>query len=88
MTLIEYFLLVFLFGAALSALFSRENLTSIISLSIFSTISAVLYLLYRAPDVALAQIVIGAGLYTAIFISAISQIRTDRQKNRPEDPLQ
>lgn len=87
MTLIEYLLLVFLFGVALSALFSRENLTSIVSLSVFSTIAAVLYLLYRAPDVALAQIVVGTGLYTAIFISAISQIRTEQQKNHHEDPL-
>lgn len=87
MTLIEYLLLIFLFGVALSALFSRENLTSIISLSIFSTISAILFLLYRAPDVALAQIVVGTGLYTAIFISAISQIKNDQQKNRPEDHL-
>ena len=36
-----------------------------------------LYLIHNAPDVALAEAVIGAGLNTAIFMTVISQIRAD-----------
>jgi len=67
------------------ALFTKDELISIIILSIFSTVLSVLYLLYKAPDVALAEVVIGAGLSTGIFMAAISQIRSGKKSFRSRE---
>ncbi|MGM0498910.1 MAG: Na(+)/H(+) antiporter subunit B [Bacillota bacterium] len=75
MAILEIILLVFLVFSAVMAVRFDEELISIIFLSIFSLILTSLYLLHKAADVALAEAVIGAGLNTAIFMSAISQIR-------------
>lgn len=77
MLILEYLLLFFLVLIAFFAVFFDEELISIVFLSIFSIVLTVLYLIYKAPDVALAEVVIGAGLNTAIFMAAISQVRQD-----------
>ncbi|MFN2340282.1 MAG: Na(+)/H(+) antiporter subunit B [Halanaerobium sp.] len=75
MAVLELLLVVFLIFTAVMAVHFEEELISIIFLSIFSLVLTALYLLHKAADVALAEAVIGAGLNTAIFMSAISQIR-------------
>ncbi|RCW49906.1 MULTISPECIES: hydrogenase subunit MbhD domain-containing protein [unclassified Halanaerobium] len=75
MIILECMLLFFLVMSATMAVIFEKELISIIFLSIFSIILTAIYLIYRAADVALAEAVIGAGLNTAIFMSAISQIR-------------
>ncbi len=75
MIYLEYLLLLFLIIAAVMAVYFEDEVISIIFLSVVSVILTTLYLLYQAADVALAEAVIGAGLNTAIYMSAISQIR-------------
>jgi energy-converting hydrogenase B subunit D len=75
MLFLEYTLLFFLILAAVMAIRFEEEMISIIFLSIFSIILTSLYLIHQAPDVALAEVVIGTGLNTALFMSAICKIR-------------
>lgn len=75
MDILETLLVIFLIFSAVMAIYFDEELISIVFLSIFSLILTALYLFHKAADVALAEAVIGAGLNTAIFMSAISQIR-------------
>lgn len=75
MDILEALLVIFLIFSAVMAIYFDEELISIVFLSIFSLILTALYLFHKAADVALAEAVIGAGLNTAIFMSAISQIR-------------
>lgn len=75
MLILEYLLIFLLVSFALCAVSFKEELISIIFLSLFSVILTALYLLHKAPDVALAEAVIGTGLNTAIFMATISQIR-------------
>lgn len=75
MIILEIILIIFLVFSAIMAISFEEELISIIFLSIFSLVLTSLYLLHKAADVALAEVVIGSGLNTAIFMSAISQIR-------------
>ncbi|MBS3811928.1 MAG: DUF4040 domain-containing protein [Halanaerobiales bacterium] len=77
MIILKYLLLIFLGVTAYLAISFKEILISIIFLSIFSIVLTALYLIHNAPDVALAEAVIGAGLNTAIFMTVISQIRAD-----------
>ncbi len=85
MIIIEYLLMLFLILTAVMAVFFTEELISIVFLSIFSMILTALYLINQAPDVALAEVVIGTGLNTAIFMSAISQVREGENCHCKED---
>ena len=84
MQILEFLLLVFLVLSAVMAVRFDEELISIIFLSIFSLILTALYMFHKAADVALAEAVIGAGLNTAIFMSAISQIRHGESESESE----
>jgi len=82
MILLEVFLLPLLIVLAILAVAFRDLLSSVITLSVFSTVLAIVYLVHQAPDVALAEVVIGSGLMTAVYIAVISQIRAYRQVNK------
>ena len=75
MIYLEFLLLVLMVIFAIMAVTFEEELISIICLSLFSIVLTALYLIYKAPDVALAEAVIGTGFTTAIFMTAISQVR-------------
>ncbi|ACL69959.1 putative multicomponent Na+:H+ antiporter subunit B [Halothermothrix orenii H 168] len=77
MIILEGILLVFLVVTATITVCFRNILNSVLAFSIFSIVLSILYLVYQAPDVSLAEAVIGAGINTAIFITAISQVRRD-----------
>lgn len=66
-------LLLGLLLSAAFALFTDNLLNSIITLSIFSGIMVVLLIMLQAPDVALAEAVIAAGIMTSFFIITISK---------------
>ncbi len=78
MIILEYLLILLLLISAFLAVIFNEELISIICLSVFSVALTALYLIYKAPDVALAEAVIGAGLNTVIFMTAISQVRSGK----------
>lgn len=50
---------------------SRDLLHSVIALSAISMLSALLFTILRAPDVAITEAAVGAGVSTAIFVWAI-----------------
>ena len=85
MIIIEYLLLFFLVLTAAMAVIFSEELISIIFLSIFSMVLTALYIINQAPDVALAEVVIGTGLNTAIFMTAISKVREGEDCHCKED---
>ena len=57
--------------SAFFAIWFRDLLSSVISLGVFSLILAIEFYLLRAPDVAIAEAGIGAGLSTAIYLIAL-----------------
>ena len=48
---------------------------SIIYLAVFSLLSAFLYLLFAAPELAIAEAVIGSGLVTLLYLAALKRNR-------------
>jgi uncharacterized MnhB-related membrane protein len=50
---------------------SRDLLHSVIALSAISMLSALLFTILRAPDVAITEAAVGAGVSTVIFVWAI-----------------
>ena len=65
-------------AAALGAVLTRGYIASIIVLSVFSILTTVIFAMLQAVDVAMAEAVIGAGLMTAVFVTAVSRTGSPR----------
>lgn len=68
---------------ALFSIATRDLLKAVIGLSAFSLLSALLFFLLHAPDVALTEAAVGTGVSTFVFVWAIRKTgrRTDRKEN-------
>ncbi|QRN85564.1 DUF4040 domain-containing protein [Clostridia bacterium] len=76
----------FLLVIVLAIIFSKSIIRAIIMLSVFSVISSLLYFLYQAPDVAMAELAIGAAVVPLIYVISITRqkkyIVIDNTKDR------
>jgi uncharacterized MnhB-related membrane protein len=75
--------LIMLVLAAFLALWFRNLVHSIICLGIFSLLLALEFYILRAPDVAIAEAAIGAGLSTTIFVITL---RACKDRGKGEKP--
>lgn len=73
-------MLVLLIITAFSIITFRDLLGSVIMLSIFSLLMAVLYLILDAPDVALTEASVGALMGTFLFLAALSFTKRQHRK--------
>jgi len=76
--LIQYALLVFMFVLCIIAIELKDLLYSVIVLAGASISLAVIFFMLQAPDIAITQAAVGAGVATVLFVIAIS--RTRRQE--------
>jgi multicomponent Na+:H+ antiporter subunit B len=67
----DYSLWLILLGISVAIIFSRSLLQSLIYLVIFSLVSACLYLIMQAPDVAITEAAIGAAISTIFMLLTI-----------------
>lgn len=63
---------------AIAALQSVSLRRSVVYLSVFSLLCSFAYLLYQAPDVAIAEAIIGCSLSTVLYLVAIKKYRIFR----------
>jgi uncharacterized MnhB-related membrane protein len=75
-------LLVFILILSVYALFSRDLLYGAVALSAVSIAATVVFYLCHAPDVAITEAAVGAGLSTIVFVWAI-RVTSRRDKARP-----
>ncbi len=73
--LIQNALLVFLFVLCVIAIELKDLLHSVIVLAGASITLAVIFLMLQAPDIAITQAAVGAGVTTVLFVIAISRTR-------------
>ena len=73
--MISQVILAGLLATALVALLSQSLWRSVVYLAIFSLLSSFAFLLYQAPDVAIAEAVVGTGLSTVLFLVALKNRR-------------
>jgi energy-converting hydrogenase B subunit D len=74
-------ILVLIIVLALYSLVAKDLLHGIIALSAISLISALLFYLLNAPDVAITEAAVGTGVTTVVFVGVIrhtSRKDTDR----------
>ncbi|MBI9108183.1 MAG: DUF4040 domain-containing protein [Spirochaetales bacterium] len=70
-------ILVLLIALSVFTLQHRDLLQGVVALSAFSLLSAMLFYMLRAPDVAITEAAVGAGVSTVIFVWAVKS--TDRK---------
>lgn len=81
-------LLLAVFFIGLSSLLHRNLLISVILLSVFSFLSALLLYVAHAPDVAITEAAVGAGMTTLIFVWAVHAsvpVGPEREETGPEN---
>ncbi len=61
--------------AALYAIFTKKTLNAVIASGIISLSASIIFLIYGAPDVAMTEATIGAGLTTVVFLYALKQTK-------------
>jgi len=89
--MIEKLLYIILIFFAFIAIQTPKLRRAVVYLAVFSAISAFIYILMGAPDVALAEAVIGSTIATIIYLAALQKYRvfmiyfTDEQKTHHQD---
>lgn len=71
----ETLMLIGLVVLALVALNTASLRRAVIYLAVFSLLASFTYVIYRAPDVAIAEAVIGCGLATVLYLIALKRQR-------------
>jgi energy-converting hydrogenase B subunit D len=69
------------FISVVSAVFSviaRKTIGAIIAAGVISLLASIMFLIAAAPDVAMTEATIGAGLTTVIFLYALKHIRASK----------
>ena len=72
----EKLILIGLIVMAVASVSAASLKRAIIYMGVFSLLASFIYLLYQAPDVAIAEAVIGCGLATVIYLVSIKRQRT------------
>ncbi|MFH1640232.1 MAG: hydrogenase subunit MbhD domain-containing protein [Chloroflexota bacterium] len=73
--LLNLVLLLLLLGSALSAVLIRSLMGAVIAFSSYSLVMAIMWQRLQAPDLALTEAAIGAGITTVLFVVTIFKTR-------------
>ncbi len=79
MEIFNILLVVFLIVCALIVERTKDLLGAVIVFAAYSLVMALLWLMLMAPDIALTEAAIGAGVTTILFIAVISRTRRMEQ---------
>lgn len=71
--MVEYLAILLMMVFALLAIHSRMLSLAVIHLAVLSLVAAFLYLLYAAPELAIAEAAIGSGLVTLLYLAALKR---------------
>ncbi|NLX02730.1 MAG: DUF4040 domain-containing protein [Syntrophomonadaceae bacterium] len=81
-TMADLVLLFFLIVCAVAAVVQKELLNSVIILSIYSLIMAVVWVRLGAVDVAITEAAVGAGISTVLFIAVLTRVKRREELTR------
>jgi energy-converting hydrogenase B subunit D len=72
-------------AAGLGVVLTREPSKQAVVVSFYGLLLALMFFLFQAPDVALAQITVGAVALPLMILLALAKIRRKREKNASKD---
>ena len=74
MQIIEWLLLIFLIVCAVAVSLSKNLLNSVIIFMSYSLVMAVIWVLLQAPDLAITEAAVGAGVTSVLFFLALRRV--------------
>ncbi len=72
----EQFVFILMISAALFIVISRNLKYAVVGVGVFSLLASFCYLVFHAPDVAIAEAIIGSALSTILYIVALKKYHT------------
>lgn len=78
--LIQAALLVLLAATAIGVVRTREPIAQAITMSFYGLLLAAVLFFYQAPDVALAQLAVGAVALPLMIMLTLARVRRDRER--------
>lgn len=75
MELITLIIVIVMLASALAVLLLKDFLSALAAFSVVSLALSVLFVLVRAPDVAMTEAAIGSGLTTFLFFFVLRRVR-------------
>ena len=75
MVILNIILIIFLVVCAVAVERTKDLLSAIIIFASYSLVMAILWLILMAPDIALTEAAIGAGVTTILLVATVSRIR-------------
>jgi len=89
MLLYEYLLLAFLIVCAIAASLTRKVITAVIIFMSYSVMMSITWVMLQAPDLALTEAAIGAGITSVLFFLVIKRINSmESMENHAETPAE
>ena len=85
MQVLEYILLFFLIACAVSVSFSKNLLNSIIIFMSYSLIMSIIWSLLEAPDLAITEAAVGAGVTSLLFFMTLKKIHAMREEGEENE---
>lgn len=85
MAFFEVLLLVFLVACALTAVLVRSTMITILTYMGFSIVMSVVWLILQAPDLAITEAAVGAGVSTVLYFLTLMKIRELKEKEDQAD---
>lgn len=85
MNIIELFLLGLLIVCGICACVSRNLLVSLIIFMAYSVIMSIVWALLEAPDLAITEAAVGAGISSVLMFISLKKIRDLREKEEHEE---
>ena len=75
MTLVECILLFLLLITGIAAPFQRHPMIMVITFTVFGLVMSVIWMLLRAPDLAITEAAVGTGVTGVLFYLTLRRIR-------------
>ena len=85
MILLKYILLIFLVVCAISVSFSKNLLNSIIIFMSYSLVMSIIWSLLEAPDLAVTEAAVGAGVTSLLFFMTLRKIHAMREEGEESE---
>lgn len=85
MELFELFLLGLLVVCGICACVSKNLLVSLIIFMAYSVIMSIIWALLEAPDLAITEAAVGAGISSILLFVSLKKIRDIREKDKNEE---
>ncbi len=85
MNVLELFLLGLLIVCGICACVSKNLLVSLIIFMAYSVIMSIVWALLEAPDLAITEAAVGAGISSVLMFISLKKIRDLREKEKHEE---